>query len=57
MSKNILLLVTGMSPAIVTETLYGLAVRPEAGQQPWIPDAVHVIRALLHKADCSLLTV
>lgn len=40
--KKILLLVTGMSPQIVTETVYGLAVRPAHGQ-PWIPDEVHVV--------------
>ncbi|MDQ9021832.1 CRISPR-associated ring nuclease Csm6 [Acinetobacter sichuanensis] len=43
MSKNILLLVTGMSPAIVTETIYGLAVNPAEGQEKWIPDEVHII--------------
>ncbi len=40
--KKILLLVTGMSPQIVTETLYGLAVRPINGI-PWTPDEVHVV--------------
>jgi CRISPR-associated protein (TIGR02584 family) len=43
MKKNILLLVTGMSPAIVTETIYGLAVNPSNGQEKWIPDEVHII--------------
>lgn len=33
---------TGMSPQIVTETLYGLAVRPINGI-PWTPDEVHVV--------------
>lgn len=41
--KNILLLVTGMSPAIVTETVYGLAVNPMEGRDKWIPDEIHVI--------------
>lgn len=41
--KKILLLVTGMSPQIVTETLYGLAVKPAAGQSVWIPDEVHLV--------------
>ena len=41
--KKILLLVTGMSPQIVTETLYGLAVRPADGQQTWIPDEIHLV--------------
>lgn len=37
--KKILLAVTGMSPAIVTETLYALATR----ETPWIPDEVHLL--------------
>lgn len=41
--KKILLLVTGMSPQIVTETLYGLAVKPADGQAIWIPDEVHLV--------------
>ena len=41
-SRRILLLVTGMSPQIVTETVYGLAVKAANGQS-WIPDEVHVI--------------
>ncbi len=41
--KKILLLVTGMSPQIVTETLYGLAVKPTDGQNKWTPDEIHVI--------------
>ncbi|MCB1660265.1 MAG: TIGR02584 family CRISPR-associated protein [Pseudomonadales bacterium] len=40
--KKILLLVTGMSPQIVTETLYGLAVNPSQGKS-WIPDEIHVV--------------
>ena len=43
MMKKILLLVTGMSPAIVTETVYGLAVNPTEGRDKWIPDEIHVI--------------
>ena len=37
--KKILLAVTGMSPAIVTETLYALATR----ETPWIPDEIHLL--------------
>lgn len=40
--KKILVLVTGMSPQVVTETLFGLAVAPEAGQR-WVPDEIHLI--------------
>ena len=36
--RNILVTVTGMSPQIVTETLYALVV-----QQQWLPDEVHVL--------------
>lgn len=38
--RRILLAVTGLSPQVVTETLYALAV----GQAtPWIPDEIHLI--------------
>lgn len=40
--KKILLLVTGMSPQIVTETLYGLAVKPKNGIA-WVPNEIHVV--------------
>lgn len=39
--RKLLLAVTGLSPQIVTETLYALAVRPIG--QPWIPDEVHLV--------------
>lgn len=42
MNKNILFLVTGMTPQIITETLYGLAADPENLEQ-WIPDEIHVL--------------
>lgn len=40
--RNILLLVTGMTPQIVTETVYGLAVQPSV-EERWIPDEIYVI--------------
>ncbi|MDW8479480.1 MAG: CRISPR-associated ring nuclease Csm6 [Xanthomonadales bacterium] len=40
---RILLCVTGLSPQIVTETIYALAVRPPAAREPWVPDEVHLI--------------
>ena len=43
MSRNILLLVTGMTPQIVTETVYGLACPTEDAAQSWVPDEIHVI--------------
>lgn len=38
--QRILLAVTGLSPQIVTETLYALCVSQEL---PWIPDSIHLI--------------
>lgn len=38
--RKILLAVTGLSPQIVTETLYALAVGQDT---PWIPDEIHLI--------------
>jgi CRISPR-associated protein (TIGR02584 family) len=38
--RRVLLAVTGLTPQIVTETLYALACRPE---QPWIPHEVYLI--------------
>lgn len=43
MSRNILLLVTGMTPQIVTETVYGLACPTEDAATSWVPDEIHVI--------------
>jgi CRISPR-associated protein (TIGR02584 family) len=58
-SKRLLLCVTGLTPQVVTETLYALA-RPADGGDPWIPHEVHVVTtargadnvrlALLHPA-------
>ncbi len=39
-TRRILLAVTGMTPQVVTETLYALACRAES---PWIPDEIHLI--------------
>lgn len=38
--RRILLAVAGLSPQIITETVYALAVERE---KPWIPDEIHVI--------------
>lgn len=58
-AKRILVCVTGLTPQIVTETLYALA-RPDGEREPWIPQEIHVITttrgadnirlALLHPA-------
>jgi CRISPR-associated protein (TIGR02584 family) len=39
-THRILLAVTGLSPQIVTETLYALCIEQET---PWIPDEIHLI--------------
>lgn len=38
--RRILLAVTGLSPQIVTETLYALAVRADS---PWLPTEIHLL--------------
>ena len=40
--KNILFLVTGKTPQIVTETVWALACDPEV-TSPWIPDEIHIL--------------
>lgn len=42
MSRNVLLLVTGMTPQIVTETVWALACDPH-NDTKWIPDEIHVL--------------
>lgn len=42
MNKNILFLVTGMTPQIITETIWALACDPSR-EEKWIPDEVHVM--------------
>ncbi|MDO5667627.1 MAG: CRISPR-associated ring nuclease Csm6 [Alcaligenaceae bacterium] len=43
-TKNILFLVTGMTPAIITETIWALACDPELDEgSRWIPDEVQVL--------------
>lgn len=39
-TTRILLAVTGLTPQVVTETLYALAVRQDA---PWVPTEIHLI--------------
>ncbi len=41
--QKILLCVTGLTPQVITETLYALAVKPDDPAQAWIPQQVHVI--------------
>jgi len=51
--KKILLCVTGLSPQVVTETLYVLAVK-----QDWLPDEIHLITTMegAKRAKLSLLS-
>lgn len=42
-TRRILLCATGMSPQVVTETLYALAVKPARGKAPWTPTEVHLV--------------
>lgn len=41
--RRILLVVTGLTPQVVTETLYALACAPADGGEAWIPDEVHLV--------------
>ncbi len=52
--RRILLAVTGLSPQIVTETLYALAVTADP---PWLPTEVHVITTVTgyREAELNLL--
>lgn len=44
MMRNILFLVTGMTPQIITETVWALACDPKlADDERWIPDEIHVL--------------
>jgi len=41
--RRILLAVTGLSPQVVTETLFAVAVQPKADQVPFVPTEIHVV--------------
>lgn len=43
-TQNVLFLVTGMTPAIITETIWALACDPELDEEDrWIPDRVEIL--------------
>ena len=42
MVKNVLFLVTGMTPQIITESVWALACDPNS-EEKWIPDEIHVL--------------
>lgn len=44
-NKNILFLVTGMTPQIITETVWALACDPDNSEK-WIPDEIHVLTTI-----------
>lgn len=56
--RRILMCVTGMSPQIVTETLYALTVPKPDGDPAWIPDEIHLISTTvgIHQAKLNLLS-
>ncbi|WP_324601743.1 CRISPR-associated ring nuclease Csm6, partial [Accumulibacter sp.] len=56
--RRILLAVTGLSPQIVTETLYALAVAPAPGARAFVPSEIHLIttRSGADKARLALLS-
>lgn len=51
--KNIFVAVTGLTPQVVTEAIYALAL----AEKPWIPDEIHLIttREGAHRARLALL--
>ncbi|WP_374326913.1 CRISPR-associated ring nuclease Csm6 [Azonexus sp.] len=51
MNNRILIAVSGLSPQILTETLYALAVKAE---QKWIPDEIHLITTSRGKEHAAL---
>lgn len=56
--RRVLIAVTGLSPQIVTETLYALAVRPEPGTQPFVPTEIHLLTTIegAERAQLALLS-
>ena len=54
--RRVLLCAIGMSPQILTETLYALAVRPAAGRAPWVPTEVRIVTTT-SGADNARLTL
>jgi CRISPR-associated protein (TIGR02584 family) len=56
--RRVLVAVTGLSPQIVTETLYALAVAPAQGASAFVPSEIHLIttRSGAEKARLALLS-
>lgn len=53
-SRRILLAVTGLSPQIVTETLYALAARPAPGKDTFAPTEIVLISTQTGKREAEL---
>lgn len=55
--RRILLAVTGLSPQILTETLYALGVAPDGATAPFVPTEVHLLTTAdgAHRARNALL--
>ena len=56
--RRILLAVCGLSPQIVTETLYALAADAQEAQEPFVPTEVHLITSAegARRAELALLS-
>jgi CRISPR-associated protein (TIGR02584 family) len=52
--RRVLLAVTGMSPQIVTETLYALAVKPPEPAARFVPTEIHLITTRLGRDQANL---
>lgn len=52
--RRILLMVTGRTPQVVTETLYAIAVRPESPARPFVPTEIHLVTTAEGAQDARL---
>ncbi len=52
--RRILLMVTGRTPQVVTETLYAIAVRPEPPARPFVPTEIHLVTTAEGAQDARL---
>ncbi|WP_295438089.1 CRISPR-associated ring nuclease Csm6 [uncultured Thiodictyon sp.] len=53
-SRRILLMVTGRTPQVVTETLYAIAVRPLPPARPFVPTEIHLVTTAEGYQDARL---
>ncbi len=52
--RRILLMVTGRTPQVVTETLYAIAVHPSPPAAPFVPTEVHLVTTVEGAQDARL---